>query len=128
MSNYPIKWHKATHGFDDDLKPVRDRESLLYITEAGAVEAWRSSMPIEDPVLAPTGYFGGIEVHSKTPMYAGQELRDGYCEWARGGCYHDGSSIAFREVEHFFDTPAYIFSVLADWAKAHLTTTSNKEN
>lgn len=127
MSDYPIKWHKTSHGYGDNMNPIRERESYLYITEAGTVEAWRSPSAIQDPFFAPTGYFGGIEVHSKTPMYPGQELRDGHCEWTRGDCYHDGSSMAFDSVERFFDTPAYIFSVLADWAESNLTTTPIKE-
>lgn len=60
MSDYPIKWHKISNGYDDEFESYRDRESFIYITEAGAVEAWRSSSSIEDPVLAPTGYLGGI--------------------------------------------------------------------
>lgn len=116
---YPIKWYKQSHGYDDNHGNIRDRESYLYITEQGTIEGWRSSTPVKDPVLAPTGYFGGIEVHSKTPIYSGQELSDGYCEWTRGGCYHDGSSLAFREIEHFFGRPEVIFSVLAEWADSH---------
>lgn len=122
MSDYPIKWHKTSHGFDADLNPIRERESFVYITEAGAIEAWRTPSASSDPFFAPTGYFGGIEVHSKTPMYSGQEVRDGHCEWTRGDCYHDGSSMAFDSIERFFDAPAYIFSVLADWAESNLTT------
>lgn len=127
MSDYPIKWHKTSHGYDDSMDPVRERESFVYITEAGAIEAWRTPSASSDPFFAPTGYFGGIEVHSKTPMYRGQEVRDGHCEWTRGDCYHDGSSMAFDSIERFFDAPAYIFSVLADWAESNLNTTSIKE-
>lgn len=120
MSDYPIKWHKTSHGYDDSMEPRRDRESYIYITERGAVEAWRSSTPVEDSVIAPTGHFGGIEVHSKTPIYRGHEVNRRYCEWTRGDCYHDGSSLAFREIEWHFDTPNYIFSILADWAEFNL--------
>lgn len=120
MSDYPIKWHKTSHGYDSSMGPIRERETYVLITEAGAVEAWRSPSLTSDPFFAPTGYFGGIEVHSKTPMYRDQEGRDGYCEWTRGDCYHSGSSLAFDDIEQFFDTPAYIFSVLTDWAEANL--------
>ena len=128
MSDYPIKWHKTTHGFDDDLKPIRDRESYLYITEVGTVEAWRTKAGDADPFWNPTGYYGGIEVHSKTPMYDGQKPLGRHCELTHGDCYTDGSSLAFEQVERFFDTPAYVFSVLADWAESNLNTITTKEN
>lgn len=127
MSDYPIMWHKTTHGFDDALNPIRDRESYLYITETGTVEGWRALSPFKDSVLSPTGYFGGIEIHSKTPLWNGQEVRDGHYEWTRGDCYHDGSSSGFEQIENKFDHPERIFPVLASWAKANRNT-SHKEN
>lgn len=129
MSDYPIKWHKTSHGYDDDMNPIRECESYVLITESGAVEAWRtpSSTIMQDSPFNQTRYFGGIEVHSKTPMYPGQEDRGVYCEWTRGDCYHDGSSMAFDGIEHSFDSPTYIFSVLAGWAESNLNTNTQEQ-
>jgi len=41
-------------------------------------------------------YFGGVEIHNKTPIYAGQKPMPN-C-WVIGGdCYCDGSSLYARE-------------------------------
>lgn len=43
-------------------------------------------------------YWGGIEVHSPTPMHEGQdEPHNDPCWLLEGPCYHDGSSLQFSE-------------------------------
>ena len=121
MTDYPIKWHKTSHGYDDDMLPIRERESFILIYPTGAIEGWRApSMDGPEPMWAPTGYYGGIEVHSKTPLRDGHRKNGEYCEWTRGDCYHDGSSLAFDQIQYYFDNPGYLFTILREWAETNL--------
>lgn len=117
MTTYPIRWRQASNGYGDDGRPIRQRESFIYITENGAIEGWRT--PASD-MLHPDRHYGGIEVHSKTPMFEGHEPHPESCQWTRGVCYHDGSSLAFERIEWSFDSPDCIFDELAAWADSHL--------
>lgn len=117
MSNYPIKHHVIRHNYGDDWSIDMDRESYLYITERGAIEGWRT----KSPMPRHGEYYGGIEVHSPTPSYEGQEPMPDHCQWVKGGvCYTDGSSLAFDQIKDDFDAPRFIFSVLADWAQGRI--------
>ena len=119
MSPYPVRWHQTSHGYGDDGQPIRQRESFVFITENGAIEGWRTP-EYGQAKYHPSGYYGGIEVHSKSPKYSGHEPHPGQCQWTGGVCYHDGSSLAFERIEWAFDNPAYIFGELAEWANSHL--------
>lgn len=124
MSHYPIKWHKTSHGYNkDDGTPIRHRESFILIYEGGAVEGWRTPTAQSFDEPGP-GHYGGIEIHSKTPNRAEQAVSGGYCEWTKGDCYHDGSSLAFEQIEWCFDNPEYMFDVLGEWAETNLGASS----
>lgn len=115
MANYPIRFYQKSHQFDDDNQPIRDRESYVLITDGLAIEGWRAQ-GTADPILFPSGYFGGVEKHSATPLYEGQEPMPGPCQWVKGGtCYHDGSSMAFDEIQYGFDSPDFMYAELARW-------------
>ena len=116
MTNlYPIYWHQTSMALrpERDYEPTRDRESYVYITERGAVEGWRTK-EIGSQVH-PSGYYGGIEIHSKAPLFEGQDPHPGLCQWTNGTCYHTGSSLSFEQIELSFDDPDHLFSVLQEW-------------
>lgn len=119
MTIYPIFWHQTSHGYDGDMNPTRQRDSYLYITEHGAIEGWRTPTVINR--FGETHY-GGIEVHSKKPLYVDQQPHPEPCQWTRGVCFHDGSSLAYDKIRHYFDNPTLLFAELGEWAYAHLTT------
>jgi len=64
--------------------------------EYGAVHVWAQRHT--DDIIKQFGdrYFGGIECHSRVPMYEGQGSHDD-CWLLKGPCYHDGSSLQFSE-------------------------------
>lgn len=118
MSIYPVLWHHISHGYDDDMEPIRHRDSYLYITEQGAIEGWQA------PYLHPEPgeeHYGGIEIHSKLPLYDGQQPHPEPCQWTRGVCYHDGSSLAYDQIRDFFDAPTLMFMELRAWAESKFT-------
>ena len=115
MSIYPVLWHQTSYGYDGDMNPIRQRDSYLYITEQGAIEGWQA------PYLHPkpgAEYFGGIEIHSKAPLYDDQQPHPKPCQWTRGVCYHDGSSLAYDRISPYFDSPTLVFAELAEWAES----------
>jgi hypothetical protein len=116
MSVYPQRIHQITEFYDDKYALTRKRDSFVYVTETGAIEGWRMPFPGGPDRLFPTGHIGGIEVHSATPMWQGQDLRAEMCQWTAGKCYHDGSSLAFADIELYFDMPREMFSFLEGWA------------
>jgi hypothetical protein len=120
MSSFPQRVHQIGKVYDEKFELTRQRESFVYITEKGAVEGWRQPVTGAPESLFPTGHIGGIEVHSRTPMWRGQELRSELCQWTAGRCYHDGSTLAFGDIELYFDMPLEMFSFLEGWAVAHL--------
>jgi len=98
-----------------ELDGKLERESYVYSTPAGAIELWRRPEAGEVH-YSQTGYYGGVESHSPAPHYEGQTQVPGHCEWVKGGkCYTDGSSLAFDEFEHDFESPAYLKTALASW-------------
>ena len=74
-------------------------------------------------------YLGGVEVHSKAPMYDGQPVSHSDC-WLIGcPCYHDGTSLYFSEQiaprlrggPEFADAiHEMIYSELFDWYQQRL--------
>lgn len=113
MTTYPIRWHQTSHGYDKDGGKIRERESFVLITKQGAIEGWRS--PARDG-----SYYGGIEIHSKAQLYdSAPDPSHEHCEWTSGTCFHDGSSLAYDQIEHAFNSPNAMFSVLQDWADSH---------
>ncbi|MDP9184106.1 MAG: hypothetical protein M3O29_00365 [Actinomycetota bacterium] len=105
-----------------ELDGKLERESYVYSTPAGAIELWRTP---EAGVANwhQTGHYGGVEVHSPVPLYDGQTLVPGQCEWVRGGkCYTDGSSLAFDEFERDFGSPDYLKPALANWHRSRFNT------
>lgn len=114
---YPIKWHKISYGYDKDMNHIRERESFVYITEKGAVEGWRTPSAGDN---FGREYYGGVEIHSKTQLYGFKaEPSHEYCQWTNGKCWDDGSSLAFYDIENFFDNPTLMFVELGararDW-------------
>lgn len=115
MSKYPIHYYKKSHHYSDDMTERRDREAFALIMEGGAVEGWRTKALSADPMFAPTGYYGGIEIHSREPLYEGHQQADFHCDLINANCYHDGSSMAFDHIERLFDLPEGMFTVLRSW-------------
>lgn len=115
----PIKWHQSINSYDEDGNESMQREMFVYITDDGAVEGWRSpSSGFDQGLIYPTGYFGGIEVHSKTPRYESQQPMPTHCQWTGGTCYPDGSSMAFDAIARHFESPGFVFAVLEDWVRS----------
>lgn len=111
MSKFPIKKYEKTIIYRDDGSQ-RERESYVLMYETGSIEAWRTPSPNRSE------YYGGIEVHSEKPLYDDQPPTPGNCALTKTGtCYHDGSSLAFDSIEHYFGG-AYmaIFATLYEWA------------
>lgn len=117
MSDHPIFWHQTSHGYDADWEQTRLRDSYIYWTEHGAVEGWRTPTALNS---LGEKHYGGIEVHSKKPLYTNHKANPHYCQWTRGTCFHDGSSLAFEQISTYFNDPEMMFSVLAEWAESNL--------
>ena len=114
---YPIRYYKKSHHYTEDMTEVRDREAYVYITEHGAVEAWRTKTQANG--VFPSGYFGGIEYHCREPQWEEQTSTPGNCDLlASGTCFHDGSSLAFDDVQHEFNNPQHMYQELA-WRARH---------
>ena len=99
----------------------RDRESyFLHVPGKGAMEAWRTKSP-EGYEWTDTGYYGGIEQHYNHKPEDADWLAELDSCWVTGGkCWTTGSGLAFEQVEHHFDNPAYIRAVLMEWAEGLL--------
>jgi hypothetical protein len=114
MAKYPLKHYRKQFMYNDDYQSINVRESYVLLFEHGAVEGWRT--PYDQGYIAPSSHYGGIEVHADHPMYEGHEPMATHCPYVKGGvCYHDGSSMAFDTIEHYFDSPAAMYEVLAGW-------------
>lgn len=112
--------YKVTTVTDMEGNPVGgiDRESYaLHIPEKGFVEAWRTKSP-KGYERTESGYSGGIGLHFlSSPGEWACHVKS--C-WLTGGeCWADGSSLAFESIEHHFDDPDYIKSVLMEWARGN---------
>ena len=107
--------HKVQATITDGGKRTMERDSyVLYVPGRGAIEAHRRKSPAGGE-WTDTGYFGGIEVHSKTEREHWVYLPE--CATLGGKCWTDGSSMAFDTIEHHFDNPLYIKLVLDGWAE-----------
>jgi hypothetical protein len=113
-TKYPRKFYQKRFFYNDEYQQVNERESYVLIFKHGSVEGWRT--PYDEGYIAPSSHYGGIEVHSANHMYEGHEPMPGHCQYVQGGtCYHDGSSLAFEQIEHYFDAPEAMYEVLAGW-------------
>lgn len=80
-----------------------ERLQWLVIGEKGAIQLWCFSRDV-------TG--GGIEIHSREPLFEGHEPTKGDC-WVTGcKCYADGSSLQYSErlrhdISWEFSGPSY---------------------
>lgn len=114
------------------LPPEGDvtRHMWTLVGPNGAVHIWAE--PNDPAVAARYGelYYGGIEVHSRTPLYdfGSKEPSHTDCWLLKCPCWHDGSSLQFSEqVEPFlrqtelpFGDPVheYVNSILFDWHRS----------
>lgn len=117
-----IFFHQVTKAFDMDgtEKYGRDRESFFLVVPGfGGVEAWRTQSS-EINSFTPTGYYGGVEIHSEiVPEDRGSMARLHSCFVTGGECWTTGSSLAFDDVQNWFDYPEYIKLYLKDWVFSH---------
>lgn len=114
--------HEKKTWYDDEGQETRDRESYVALNKDRSIEAWRSTVTrpggLDDSdddmrLLYPTGYLGGVEVHSPTPHYEGQQPLDRPCSYVVGGkCYPDGSSLAFDYIQYDFENPRAMWEYL----------------
>jgi hypothetical protein len=90
---------------DDELiygfKPAtveNDRHIWSVVGPAGGVHIWAAPSPWKpgDRFYGQEMFYGGIEVHSRTPMYGDHASQD-ECWLIGGPCWHDGSSLYFSE-------------------------------
>jgi hypothetical protein len=102
------KFRHVTRELDGKL----ERESYVYSTPAGSIELWRT--PSQSSRME---YFGGVETHSATQLYDfAPKVSHTNCHYTpTGECWHDGSSLAFDQFEHSFNSPDFIKAELADW-------------
>jgi len=56
----------------------------------GGVEVWANQVPNSPE------WFGGVEIHSSTPIYEDQQPNE-KCRITMGKCYHTGTSLYFQE-------------------------------
>jgi hypothetical protein len=113
------------------LPPEGDIKRHLWtaIGENGAIHIWAEPQPTD--WKWPERYFGGIEKHSKVPMYDYNADRPDHpecwllkCQW-----WHDGSSLYFsdhiepllRNVETPFPKhiTEYMNAIMLDWYRSH---------
>lgn len=108
----------------------RGRHIWSVAGEAGGVHIWAEDTP-KSPFNQGERFFGGVEVHSKAPMYDGQPVGHNHCWLTDGPCYHDGTSLYFAEKiepmlqsvdggsvpEHLTE---YLNFELLDWYRARL--------
>lgn len=103
-------------GVDIQNSGWHDRVSLVASDKAGAVELWEAGRNTT------YGPIGGIEVHSRKPVYDGQEPME-ECSILHGGeCYCDGSSLAyFEQAKPLIEAgdSASLLALLARWHQSH---------
>lgn len=113
-----IFFHQVTKAYDMDgtEKYGRDRESFFLVVPGfGGVEAWRTKA-LEVSSYAPTGYYGGVGIHSENePENKDFMVRSSSCFVTGGECWTTGSGLAFDDVQNWFDSPEYIKLYLKDW-------------
>ena len=92
---------------------------------SGGVHIW--AMPQPKSQYMDGDFYGGVEVHSRTPMYGDQPAHNENC-WLLGcPCWHDGSSLYFSDyIEPMLrgrngfsqSTHEYVNSELLSWYKS----------
>lgn len=108
-----------------DADTPNKRFTWSGVGEHGAVHVWAQFM--EKPSFGEKCY-GGIEVHSKTPLYGENDPPShDNCWLLNGPCWHDGSSLWFSEniqpmIESYEDDPEklspMIDSEIFSWYKS----------
>lgn len=98
------------------------RQSWFVVGPLGAIEIWAS--PYVDGAFSQR-FYGGVEVHSYSPLYPDQSPLDTTCHLLGQPCYCDGSSLYFSEhIERHLPnegdpisetTLRYLQSELCDW-------------
>lgn len=68
------------------------------VGEEGAIDVWMQYLPKDSPQYSGYNFYGGIEVHKRTPFYYSEKEPHHKNCWLLGGpCWHDGSSLQFEE-------------------------------
>jgi len=65
-----------------------DRLCWCVIGDKGAIHIWCTALDVT---------LGGIEIHSREPMYDGHKSQEDKCWLIGGKCHHDGSSLQYSE-------------------------------
>ncbi len=103
------------------------RHTWSVVGPAGGVHIWAS--PITDRRWGKQ-FYGGVEVHSRTPMYGDEKPSHDECWLIGGPCWHDGTSLYFseniepmlRDRADFEPVRSYIEAELHDWYRSKLHT------
>jgi hypothetical protein len=80
-----------------------NRLAWAVIGEKGAIHVWCSAYDLT---------LGGIEIHSREPIWEGQAETSKQCWLLDGKCHHDGSSLQYTErirfdIGHAFTGSSY---------------------
>ena len=102
------------------------RHIWSVVGPAGGVHIWAAPSP--DGFGFDERYFGGVEVHSRKPMYGEGPPHHECCWLLDAPCWHDGSSLYFSEniapilrEEPFPDAiREYVYSELHSWYRSNL--------
>lgn len=113
-----------------EFRPVRNgnRVGIVAQDARGAVEVWHELFDLDSMTMSPEARalladgIGGVEVHSRRPMFGLDDPNIPDCDILGGPCWTDGSSLAWREtfapMVHRGDA-AGVLRELADWHRAH---------
>lgn len=104
----------------------KNRHIWSVVGPAGGVHIWAQAAP--DGFTWEDRYYGGVEVHSRTPMYGDGPPHHEKCWLLDAPCWRDGSSLWFSEnvAPMLRDEPfpdgihEYIRQELADWYRNNL--------
>jgi hypothetical protein len=106
------------------------RHMWTAIGDKGAIHIWAEPVPSEG-WRWPEEYYGGVEKHSKTPVYDFNSDKPDHeeCWLLKCPCWHDGSSLYFSEriepLLRHVDTPfpphinEYMNAIMLDWYRSH---------
>ncbi|PZQ99178.1 MAG: hypothetical protein DI533_00270 [Cereibacter sphaeroides] len=79
----------------EEPKESNVRHLWSVVGPLGGIHIWAASSPAGFD--REEKYYGGVEVHSRKPMYGATEPSHQEC-WLLGGpCWHDGTSLYFSE-------------------------------
>ena len=79
-----------------DPKAKNPRHIWSVKSPKGACHIWAVENPPNMPFYGEL-YYGGIEIHSPTPMYGDAPPHHEKCWLLDAPCWHDGSSLQFSE-------------------------------